>query len=150
MKKITLIASLLALCAFVAPVHAQTEVMAWGNLTGIRIDGQLIEFETSFRIVEKDWTSMFASGRERANTTFVREDGKAIVRSGAERIRYEETVADPEKGKAVVTLTYQSDTTRRIEGFYYAFTFPKQRYANADIKISGKRIDVKAPGRNVQ
>jgi hypothetical protein len=54
--------------------YAQTEIMAWGNLTGIRMDGELIEFETSFRIVEKDRAYAFVSGRERAQTTFRRSD----------------------------------------------------------------------------
>jgi hypothetical protein len=42
----------------ISGVSAQTEVMAWGNMTGIRVDGELMEFESSFRVVEKDWSAI--------------------------------------------------------------------------------------------
>jgi hypothetical protein len=129
--------------------YAQTEVMAWGNLTGIRIDGELIEFETSFRIVEKDRAYTFVSGRERAQTTFRREGGKAVVQSNAMWIKYGETVEDVARGKAAVNLTFIPDSTRQVEGVYYCFDLPKKRYANAEINRSGKRITVKTGDRSI-
>jgi hypothetical protein len=39
--------------------------MAWGNLTGIRVEGQLMEFESSLRVVEKGWQHYNATGKER-------------------------------------------------------------------------------------
>lgn len=129
---------------------AQTEVMAWGNLTGIRVNGQLIEFETSFRIVEKDWTSIFASGRERAQTTFRREDGKAIVESGARGVKYTQAVTDKAKGEVYVELTFTSDSTRQVEGVYYCFDLPKEHYADARIKRSGKEISITTAAGNIK
>ncbi len=35
----------------ICPLIAQPEVMAWGNLTGIRVEGQLMEFESNLRVV---------------------------------------------------------------------------------------------------
>jgi O-glycosyl hydrolase len=130
--------------------YAQTEVMAWGNLTGIRIDGELIEFETSFRIVEKDRAYVFVSGRERAQTAFRREGGKAVVQSGAMWVKYGETVEDAARGKAVVNLTFIPDSTRQVEGVYYCFDLPKKRYANAEINRGGKRITIKTDDRNIR
>lgn len=37
--------------ANILKVSAQPEVMAWGNITGIRVEGQLMELESSLRIV---------------------------------------------------------------------------------------------------
>ncbi len=129
---------------------AQTEVMAWGNLTGIRMDGQLIEFETSFRIVERDWGYVFASGRERAQTTFRRDDGKAIVESGAHWVKYNQIITDVKQGEAYVELTFSSDSTRQTEGVYYCFELPKERYANAKINRGGKRISIRTADRSIQ
>lgn len=43
-------------------VHS--EVMAWSNITGVRMEGELIDFESSLRVGRFDgW--MEASGRER-------------------------------------------------------------------------------------
>lgn len=39
--------------------------MAWGNLTGIRVDGQLMQFESSLSVVEKGWMNYNATARER-------------------------------------------------------------------------------------
>ncbi len=129
---------------------AQTEVMAWGNLTGIRMDGQLIEFETSFRIVEKNWTSVFASGRERTQTTFRREAGKAIVESGALGVRYGEKVTDVARGEASVELAFSSDSTRQVEGVYYCFDLPKEQYADAKIVRGGKNISIRTDHRSIK
>lgn len=39
------------LCGILSlPLSAQTEVMAWSNITGVRVDGELIDFESSLRV----------------------------------------------------------------------------------------------------
>jgi len=39
------------LCGILSlPLSAQTEVMAWSNITGVRVDGELIDFEW-FKVV---------------------------------------------------------------------------------------------------
>jgi len=152
------------------PTTAQTEVMAWGNLTGIRVEGQLIEFETSFRVVETDWTRMSFTGRERQTTNFTRTGSVAKVISAVQRVPFEQNVEDKAKGTAAVSLSYQSDTTRRVEGVFYCFELPTKRYAAGTVKIgnttipiaglsddnkqlrraSGRQIIIDAPGRNIK
>jgi len=39
--------------------------MAWGNLTGIRVDGYLLELNTSMCIAQPDGAGVFRTGRER-------------------------------------------------------------------------------------
>jgi len=149
---------------------AQTEVMAWGNMTGIRIEGQLIEFESSFRVVETGWSRINFTGRERQTTRFTRDGSVAKVSSSVQRVTFEQTVDDKVKGTVDVSLTYQSDTTRKVEGVYYCFELPAKRYAagtvkigNASIplaglndnnkqlrKVSGRQIVIQAPGREIK
>ena len=148
---------------------AQTEVMAWGNMTGIRIDGQLIEFESSFRVVETNWTRINFTGRERQTTRFSRDGSATKVNSAVQRVTFEQTVDDKAKGTAGVSLSYQSDTTRKVEGVYYCFELPVKRYAIGTVKIgsasiplaglsddnkqlrktSGRQIVIQAPGREI-
>ncbi|MCD8182215.1 MAG: hypothetical protein LUE99_03050 [Bacteroides sp.] len=40
-------AAALLCSALSLPLAAQTEVMAWSNMTGVRVDGELIDFESS-------------------------------------------------------------------------------------------------------
>ena len=150
--------------------QAQTEVMAWGNLTGIRIEGQLIEFESSFRVVESNWSGMDFTGRERQQTRFGRDGAVAKVNSAVKRVSFEQTVEDKAKGVAAVNLSFQSDTTRKVEGVYYCFALPAKRYAAGAIKagntsiaiaglsddnkqlrkVSGRQIIVETPEREIK
>ncbi|MFP4620913.1 MAG: hypothetical protein ACLFM7_06345 [Bacteroidales bacterium] len=57
---------------------AQPVVMAWGKLKGIRVEGQLMEFDTSLRIVEKDWGNLTSTRKERQLTEYQR-DGKLQI-----------------------------------------------------------------------
>jgi len=146
--KLWIIAILFALSS--VPAAAQAEVMAWGNLTGIRVEGQLIEFETSFRVVETGWSGMDFTGRERQPTRFTRTGAVAKVNSSVLRIPFEQTVEDKAKGTAAVSLSYQADTTRKVEGVYYCFDLPAKRYATGKVKIGSKQIVITAPGRTIK
>jgi len=152
------------------PAKTQTEVMAWGNMTGIRVDGELIEFESSFRVVENDWSRINFTGRERQQTRFSRNGSIAQVISSVQRVSFEQTVEDKAQGVTNVSLSCQSDTTRQVEGVYYCFELPAKRYASGTVKIgsvsiplaglssdnkqlrrvSGKQIVVTASGRNIK
>lgn len=138
------------LLVMIIPAKAQTEVMAWGNMTGIRIDGELIEFESSFRVVENDWSGMDFTGRDRQPTKFARIGPSTTVNSSVQRISFEQTVEDKSKGTVAVSLTYQSDTTRKVEGAYYCFELPAKRYAAGTVNIGKKQIIINAPGRNIE
>jgi hypothetical protein len=119
---------------------AQTEVMAWGNMTGIRVEGQLIEFESSFRVVETNWADADFTGRERQNTQYSRTGDAQTVKSSVRWISFEQIVEDKAKGVAAVTLSYQADSTRKVEGVYYGFELPAKRYASGSVKIGGTSI----------
>ncbi len=158
------------LCLFFNPVtSAQTEVMAWGNITGIRVDGELMEFESSFRVVEPGWSRIFFTARERNTTNFTRTDALAKVNSSVRFVSFEQTVEDRDRGRVSVSLTYQPDSTFKVEGVYYCFALPAKRYANGNVKIgntaipisglsddnkqlkrgSGRQITIEAPGRKI-
>ena len=139
------IVALIAFAAFFpAPVAAQTEVMAWGNMTGVRVDGQLIEFESSFRVVEAGWAQMDFTGRERQQTRFSRTGQAQKVNSSVQRVRFEQVVEDKAKGVASVSLDFESDTARKVEGVYYCFELPAKRYASGQVKIGGASISIAA------
>ena len=130
------------LSVFSMSVSAQTEVMAWGNLTGIRLDGELIEFETSVRVVENGWSWISSTGKERNPTRFSRNANVAKVNSSILRIPFEQTVEDTGRGAATVSLSFQSDTTRRVEGVFYCFTLPAERYPAATVRIGNTSVPV--------
>ena len=51
---------------------AQPEVMAWGNLPGIRVDGYLLEINSSMCIAQPDMAGLFRTARERQTNNYAR------------------------------------------------------------------------------
>ena len=46
---------------------AQAEVEPWGNMNGIRVDGQLMAFSSSLRVIGTDGTILNATAKEKQN-----------------------------------------------------------------------------------
>jgi hypothetical protein len=133
------------------------------------VEGELIEFESSFRVVESKWADMDFTGRERQSTQYSRTGEAQTVKSAVKRVSFEQVVEDKSKGTAVVTLSYQSDTARTVEGVYYCFSLPAKRYAAGSLLLgstrlsladlatgsnsagkSAKKIVIEATGRSIQ
>src|ERR1035437_7514527 len=91
---------ILFLLFFPARTDAQPEVMAWGSITGIRVEGQLMECESSIRMVGKGWSYINATGRERQQPKYHRDDQKQIVKTSIDGVRFTETINDCGKGCA--------------------------------------------------
>ena len=61
----TIVSTILFL-AFAGAVSAQPEVMAWGNLTGIRVDGHLLELATSICVAQPELAGVGCTGPREA------------------------------------------------------------------------------------
>ena len=96
---------------FIERSFCQTELQAWGNITGIRVQGELMGFESSLRVVGNQWSSMqtaTTAGNSRVRK-FIRDSiGRCkvvITRLGS--IALTETVTDLGNGRAnVITIRY--------------------------------------------
>lgn len=124
---------LIILCALLlsTKVDAQTEVMAWSNITGIRVDGQLMEFETSIRAVSKGWTYQDATGKERRRTKYDREGNLQIVTSNIARCNFSQTVMENGKGSAVVSLVINPERDTVLEGLFFCVELPDKYFHGA-------------------
>ncbi|MDR0537280.1 MAG: hypothetical protein LBH04_04425 [Tannerellaceae bacterium] len=142
-KKLLLSGAIMAIVFLSQSLMAQTEVMAWGNMTGIRIDGLLVDFESSVRVVKSQWADVDFTGRERQRPRYTREGEKQIVKSKIQYIPFEQTVEDRGKGIVGVNLSFASDSTVKHEGVYYCFSFTDKHYAAGSVQIGGKRISLK-------
>ena len=140
----------LSIVVLATSLKAQTEVMAWGNLTGIRIQGELMEFETSFRVVETNWSAIDFTGRERQPTRFDRTTSIATIHSSVRQISFEQTVEDKAEGTAAVSLSFQSDTACKVQGVYYCVELPAKHYATGTVTIANRQIVAEASGRTVK
>lgn len=122
-------------------VSAQTEVMAWGNMTGIRIEGEWMEFESSFRVVDHDWQTFVASGKEKQSRPFYHREGESqLVRTTVGGVIFEQTVTDEAPGQVSVSLKAVSDTSRQAEGAFFCIDLPLRRYAGGSLKAGNTEI----------
>jgi hypothetical protein len=142
-KRSSVIIRLMMAVCVICPVclSAQTEVMAWSNITGIRVDGQLMEFETSYRIVDKELNVLQATGKEKQyRPEYTRNGQKQIVKTVLEQVRFEQVVEDREKGIADVSLLVSSDTAGRSIAAYLCLDVPMAKYRGGSITIGNEQL----------
>jgi O-glycosyl hydrolase len=121
--------------------------MAWGNITGIRVEGQLMEFESNFRVVGKDGSVVNATGRERQRPKYHRDGQTQTVTTELGGIRFLEVVTDNGPGKARVSVTSTALKDTVIDGAYFCLDIPDRYYSAGTVqfisgKIKGKPIDL--------
>ncbi len=136
----------LALCALPSLQSvAQAEVMAWGNITGIRLDGQLMEFETSLGIADADWTQVTKTAKERQQPQYHREGKIQTVQTGFggrsfsrmnrnPDIAFTQVVKDITRGTVEVKVhtTVHVDTT--LESIFFHIDLPAEYFAGGSIR----------------
>ncbi len=148
MKKYLLRISLpltLALFAFF-PLFSQTEVEPWGNITGIRIDGQLLKFETQINLVQKDGSRILTTGKERQRPKYSRKGNTQIISSNLDSLYFTQTVSDKGNGGAEVNIALAARADISAEGIYYSFLLPMEDYSNGSIQLDHlKAVHFSAP-----
>lgn len=130
------------------PTTVQTEVMAWSNMTGVRLEGELIDFESSLR-VGTIGGEMEKSGREKQQRIRYRREGKTqqtiTPMHGSEFIQ---TVTDMDQ--QTVALHWQAEAKDDLdESAWFCITFSANHYAKAKIAIQRQKVTVTAPERKI-
>lgn len=130
------------------PATVHSEVMAWSNITGVRSEGELIDFETTLRVGRFDgW--MEATGRERQqNVRYRREGLTQIVDIPLHGAHFHQEVTDVDQQTVRLNWTAVADTTLD-EGAYFCIALDPHYYANAKIRTSGRKLTVTAPERQL-
>ena len=127
-------------------VHS--EVMAWSNITGVRLDGELIDFESALCVGNPDG-KIEKTGRERQqNVRYRREDQTQIVDIPLHGAHFHQEVTDMNERQVRIKLNAEADETLQ-EGAFFSMAFAPKYYANAKIKTSGKKVTVAAKERNL-
>ncbi len=148
MKKYLLLISLpltLALFAFY-PLFSQTEVEPWGNISGIRIDGQLLQFETQINLAQKDGSGILTTGKERQRPMYSRKGNTQIISSNLDSLYFTETVSDNGKSSAEVNIELAARADIPAQGVYYGFLLPMEYYSNGSIQLDHlKPVHLSAP-----
>lgn len=125
-----------------------TEVMAWSNITGVRLDGELIDFESAL-CVGVPGDKMERTGRERQQNVRYRREGQTqIVDIPLHGAHFHQEVTDVDAQSVRIKLIAEADATLS-EGTFFSMTFTPKYYADAKFKTSAKQVKVTARERQL-
>ncbi|MGY3091332.1 hypothetical protein ACVWYF_004398 [Hymenobacter sp. UYAg731] len=160
------------LLGFALP-HAQAQAVLepWGNLSGIRVEGQLLEFETGLRTVGLNGARGAATGKERQRPKYIRQNGQQVVTTVVDSVAFTETVADTQPGQATLNVAWQALANRALQGTSLTLGVSRDGYAAGTLElldaagavvaqqaltaapvapVLASRVRLRAPGRQVE
>jgi hypothetical protein len=105
---------------------AQPEVEPWGNLNGIRVDGQLMEFESSLRVIDTNGTILNATAKEKQNPNYAREGKVQIINSHLDSLYFKETVEEDGAMVARLRFTFTAHANMKLRGVYFCVDLPEE------------------------
>jgi hypothetical protein len=130
--------SIVALILFILPLQkviAQAEFKPWGNLNGIRIKGQLMEFNSCITMAGKGWLKQSSTGKELQKPQYVRNGNEQIVNTQIDSLQFTETVKDDGSGSVKITIKCLSQKDITVKGVYFNISLPETVYAPALVRI---------------
>ncbi len=121
--------------ASVEQSFGQAELAAWGNLNGIRIEGQLMNVPTSICLIGPSMAEIARSEKEKQRPIYKREGNRQIVTTEISKFLFTVTVNDTGTGRAGMNVktTAVEDTT--LSGVFLCFELPVEQYPDAEIKL---------------
>lgn len=125
-----------------------TEVMAWSNITGVRLEGELIDFESTLR-VGTPGGNMELSGREKQrHIKYNREGDTQTTVTPMHGAEFTQRVTDVDG--STVRLGWHVEVNETLsEGAYFCMAFSSRYYAQARFRTSGRKVSVTAPERRL-
>ncbi len=131
---------LLIFSLFIQDSYGQTELQAWGNITGIRVQGELMSFESSLRVVGNQWSSVTATGKEQQSPKFSRDSiGWQVVSTKLGGISFTERVIDISKNEAAVAIKFSSARDTSVLGLFFCISLPLDDYGQGTISFGTEK-----------
>ena len=96
---------------------AQAVVAAWGNVEGLRVDGEVIPFETSLCAVNGAGVVASRTQKERQQPRYSRAGARHTITSRLNPFSIEEVVEDVRAGRATLDVRFTADSATTLRGF---------------------------------
>ena len=104
-------------------ILAQAEFTTWGNMTGIRVDNQLMEFNSSLVLMKSNWDNAWITRKEGQDIDFKRNQGIKTFSYQMDSINWKQTINDVEKGKANIKVEFSSPDSLYLNGAFFRIEF---------------------------
>jgi hypothetical protein len=113
--------------------------MPWGNIVGYRIDGQLMEFESSLRVVKNNWQDSASTGKEKQRPKYERRGAQQIVTTLINPLSFTESVEEIGSNSAQVKVMVQAREEVIFDGVYIMFSIPEIDVTNGSIETENAK-----------
>jgi hypothetical protein len=140
--------SIILFAAFAAEAFAQPEVMAWGNLTGLRVDGHLLELSTSMCVAQPEMAGVSCTGREKQQNSYSRNGKTETVtvqmrtprefrepQSAGWVMAATEVVEDTGPATARIDLEFTSPNDADIGGAFLGIELPAPVFSGGSVEL---------------
>jgi len=118
----------------VGRIFAQAELMPWGDLNGIRVKGQLLDFSTQLNVVgEGGWLDVKFSGKELQKPKFRRDGDVQTVSTEIGGIIFTEIVTDLKPGLVDVVIKCESKVDTNLTGVFFGVKWSKVKYSGKNV-----------------
>jgi hypothetical protein len=116
-------------------LFAQAELTAWGNLNGIRVEGQLINFKTSISLIGPSMTDVTETAKEKQRPNYSRKGSKQFVTTELSKFAFTEMVQDTGNEKIKINIKVKAVADTTLTGAFLCFDLPADDYADAKIQL---------------
>jgi hypothetical protein len=120
---------------FTGRVLGQPEFTAWGNLTGIRVEGHLIGFETSLCLIGSDLMQVTQTAKEQQRPNYRLEGNRQTVTTRLGDVSFVEVVESSGDGKALLNVKAKAEADTNISGAFLCLEFPSGDFSDPEIEL---------------
>lgn len=131
--------ALLILASSTTQVNAQAEYMAWGNLIGIRVDGQLMEFESGLAVVSGNFEHVEKTAKERQKPKYMRNGNTQTVQTAFSNFDFKKAIADAGEGKVDIDISAKAKLVDKTQSAWFFIELPEKHYANGKIEYGAAK-----------
>jgi hypothetical protein len=116
-------------------VLGQAECTGWGNLTGVRVEGEFMRFGTSLRVVQPDWAGFAQTANERVQPRFIRDGAKQTISAVLANLSFTEAIEDVAPGVVTMDVQFASRADANMAGAFLCIELPAADYSGGSVQL---------------
>jgi len=117
------------------PAFGQAELAPWGNLQGLRVQGQLFETNASLRLLRPGGAGEAVTRHEAQRPHYTRQGAQQLVTTRLDSVDLRETVTDLGPGRATVAVQATARAATELRGTFLTLELPQETYAQAKVQF---------------
>jgi hypothetical protein len=114
---------------------AQTIFIPWGNLHGMRLQGELVEFEAGLRVVQPEWSGFSAAVKYLERPSYTRSANERTVTSRIAGLSFREVLTDTAPGAATLTVELAVEEELKMPEVYFCLDLPGHEFGDATVQV---------------